>query len=120
MASCCVRCGGPVPTARHSYCDLCRPPTARYRERRRNRLRARQSNAARGYGYEHKQLRKRIARLVAAGLAVCWRCGLPIGASEPWDLGHDDEDRSIYRGPEHRACNRSTAGRKRARMSRRW
>ena len=26
-----------------------------------------------------------------------------------WDLGHDDYDRSIYRGPEHARCNRSAA-----------
>jgi hypothetical protein len=33
-------------------------------------------------------------------------------ADEPWDLGHDDHDRSITRGPEHRdRCNRAAAGR---------
>jgi hypothetical protein len=26
-----------------------------------------------------------------------------------WDLGHDDFDRTIYRGPEHQRCNRSSA-----------
>ncbi len=33
--------------------------------------------------------------------------GLPSGASEePWDLGHDDGNRSRYSDPEHRLCNR--------------
>jgi hypothetical protein len=27
----------------------------------------------------------------------------------PWGLGHDDYNRSIYRGPEHQRCNRSSA-----------
>lgn len=42
----------------------------------------------------------------------CWRCDNPIDPKN-WDLGHDDWDRSIYRGPECPSCNRSAAGRKR-------
>ena len=69
----------------------------------------RQSTRARGYGGEHQALRKPIATLVASGNAVCWRCGRPILPWMQWDLGHDDFDRSIYRGLEHRHCNRSSA-----------
>jgi hypothetical protein len=61
----------------------------------------------RGYGAEHRALRARLAPQVALGLTACWRCGKPILAWQQWDLGHDDTDRTIYRGPEHRGtCNR--------------
>src|SRR5215203_6315490 len=65
--------------------------------------------ASRGYGGRHQALRRRFAAIVEAGLASCWGCGLPVDPGEPWDLGHDDHDRTVYTGPEHRACNRATA-----------
>ena len=74
--------------------------------------------AARGYGGRHQRLRAMVAPLVAAGKAICWRCGERIEPGAPWDLGHSDEDRNIYNGPEHRGreCkaggNRATAGRR--------
>lgn len=46
--------------------------------------------------------------MVEAGGVLCWRCGALIDRRAPWDLGHDDVDRTKYRGPEHRACNRAT------------
>ena len=59
------------------------------------------------------------------GLSNCARCGERILEGEPWDLGHDDYDRRLYLGPEHRRCNRSAAGRKsielqRCKTSREW
>lgn len=71
------------------------------------------STAGRGYGARHQRLRAKWATKVAAGGVRCWRCGEPIDPSEPWDLGHDDKDRSITRGPEHaNRCNRASANRK--------
>lgn len=69
------------------------------------------STADRGYGYDHQKLRATVKPQVEAGRATCWRCGGRISPHEPWDLGHDDDDRSRYRGPEHRGCNRATNGR---------
>jgi hypothetical protein len=75
----------------------------------------------RGYDRAHRARRRLVAPFVEAGLAKCARCGWPIAAGEPWDLGHVDGDRSRYSGPEHRACNRATAGRKSGRLvSRPW
>jgi hypothetical protein len=81
-------------------------------------LRPRLRRQLRGYGARHDSLRKRIAPLVASGEAICARCHKPILPNEPWDLGHDDNDRNRYAGPEHRRCNRATSGRRR--QSRRW
>jgi hypothetical protein len=76
------------------------------------------SRHKRGYGTRHYKLRARLAPTVAAGEAVCARCHKPILPNEPWDLGHVDGSKSLYAGPEHRRCNRATAGRRR--QSRRW
>ena len=73
---------------------------------------SRAGTSARGYGGKHQALRKRLAVLVASGRAVCWRCGRAIYPGQSWDLGHDDRDRTIYRGPEHARCNRSSGARR--------
>jgi hypothetical protein len=85
-----------------------------------NRRRSSLSTALRGYGGYHQRLKAVVAQIVLRGEATCARCGLPIAAGEPWDLGHDDFDRRKYSGPEHRACNRATASHRRKRVSRSW
>lgn len=75
------------------------------------------STTQRGYGASHQAQRARWTPKVEAGQVNCRRCGLRIHPGQPWDLGHDDHDRSKYRGPEHRGreCpaggNRATKGR---------
>lgn len=67
-----------------------------------------------GYGYRHRVRRAKLAPRVEAGMELCWRCGKPIPGGDPnaWDLGHLDGHPNVYMGPEHRSCNRATAGRK--------
>lgn len=65
----------------------------------------------RSYGAAHRRMRRDWAPLVEAGGVGCWRCEKPIEPGAPWDLGHDDLDRAILRGPEHRRCNRAVKGR---------
>jgi hypothetical protein len=72
--------------------------------------RARGTKRQRGYGKEFLAQRRVWVGMVATGEVNCWRCLKPILPGAPFDLGHDDKDRSIIRGPEHPACNRSAAG----------
>lgn len=65
----------------------------------------------RGYGAQHQQMRAKYQRVVDAGAAECWRCGTPIKPGEAWHLGHDDNDRTKYRGVECPPCNLGTGGR---------
>ena len=85
--------------------------------RRRLSPRRQPTTAERGYGTEHRRLRKQVAKVVAAGRASCWRCGQPIHPGAHWDLGHSDsigaKTFGVYKGPEHRTCSRSAGGWKR-------
>lgn len=100
----CIGAGGqPCPTRaltkdRSGRCETCR----------RRHWNAAGSSTQRGYGTAHRALREQYRPLVEAGRVTCWRCGELIAPHEPWDLGHDDNDRGEYRGPEHRDCNRAT------------
>lgn len=72
---------------------------------------ARPGPVARGYTTQHRKLRERWRPLVERGGVMCGRCRRHIVPGTAWDLGHDDGDRTQYRGPEHATCNRSAAGR---------
>ena len=63
------------------------------------------STTERGYGGRHQALRESLEPQVRAGEAVCWRCLKPIGPRDEWHLGHDDNDRTKYMGPECVPCN---------------
>jgi hypothetical protein len=100
-----------------------RQTNSRRRAREQARLAARPSTARRGYGVRHTRLRAEWAPKVDAGQVSCWRCGAWIEPGTPWDLGHDDYDRSKYKGPEHARCNRGAPkrrSRQTARQSRVW
>lgn len=112
----CRRCGVPMEDRHRWYCDSCRVVVARGKLKKRGPRPAYEASMAeRGYGREHVKLRRRVARAVEAGCVRCARCGGLIAPGEPWDLGHDDEDRSRYAGPEHRGCNRATAAHRKQR-----
>lgn len=68
----------------------------------------RPTTAQRGYGYRHQAERDKWKPTVEQGNVECWRCGQLIDPQAPWDLGHDDRDRTLHRGPEHLHCNRAT------------
>lgn len=71
---------------------------------------ARGTKAERGYDASYHQQRRAWQRRMNTGERVtCWRCDEPIDP-EHWHLGHDDDDRTVLRGPECPPCNLSAAG----------
>jgi hypothetical protein len=74
------------------------------------------------YNASHRAKRKALTPVVAAGLAKCVRCHLPILVGQAWDLGHVDGSGVRYAGPEHRHSrdcleggNRATSRHRKAR-----
>jgi hypothetical protein len=67
------------------------------------------STTARGYGYQHQQLRR--ALLPYAYGQPCHHCGKTMQPGQPLDLDHTD-DRTGYRGVAHATCNRQAGARK--------
>lgn len=92
----------------------CCPEHRPRQESWRNAVRQPKASATkRGYGSKHQAIRAQWKPKVDALEVDCWRCGHLIVPDyslrgDGWDLGHDDHDRSVYRGPEHRSCNRAT------------
>ena len=69
------------------------------------------SSTERGYGSTHKAARDAAVAAYRPG-QPCARCGRPLyGDPATFDLGHDDWDRTRYRGLEHRSCNRAAGAR---------
>jgi hypothetical protein len=105
----CPTCGRTfvTKTGSHRFCT----PTCRERAR----SRARPSAAK--YGAHHRRAREKWLIPIAAGGVPCARCGIELVPGEKWDLGHDDDDPSLYAGPEHAACNRAAGARASARQA---
>jgi hypothetical protein len=77
----------------------------------RARDKARGTRQQRGYDSAHTRLRATYQQRMDSGETfTCWRCTKAIDPSA-WHLGHDDADRSMYRGPECVGCNTATSGR---------
>lgn len=96
---------------RQRFCSQpCLLAFMRIPERPRRGRRAQGTTTERGYGTDHQRIRRQWKPIVEAGGVRCWRCNELIHPGTRWDLGHDDHDRSRYRGPEHAACNRRAGG----------
>ena len=85
-------------------CPACQPAATAARN-------ARGNTTARGYGRRHQAERARRLAAFQPG-QPCARCGRPIWTKADAQFGHDDRDRSRYRGLEHVRCNEATAGRR--------
>lgn len=96
----CAKAGCPTPTAA-THCATHAAEAER----------ARGSRESRGYGPEHRALRKQWAPRVATGSVLCAKCNQPIQAGSTWHLGHT-ADRTTWTGPEHPYCNLSDAGKR--------
>lgn len=66
---------------------------------------------------QHRAAVAAVKALVATGTAHCWRCKRYLPPGSPVHAGHDDHDRTIYRGPECPPCNLRAASVKGNRIS---
>ena len=108
----CICTGCPACTGKpHTYDKTTSPGKQRCRPCQ-QKADARPNTTARGYGSQHQQLR---AQLLDAFVPVqpCWRCGRPIARKADAQLGHDDNNRTRYRGLEHTKCNEGAPNKRR-------
>lgn len=78
---------------------------------------AERARTAQYHSAEHREQQRLAKAAVAAGTAVCWRCRRHIPPGNPVHAGHDDHDRTVYRGPECPPCNLRAAARKGAQVA---
>lgn len=76
--------------------------------------RARGTRQERGYDRAYDRLRRNYQiRMEAGEVFECWRCaelGKPHAVDpDDWHLGHDNDDRSVVRGPQCSTSNLNTA-----------
>lgn len=100
-----------IVTGSTKRCPSCQQNADRQRDQQRG------TTARRGYGAAHQAERERQVAAFVPG-QPCARCGQPIATVDDADLGHDDTDRSRYRGLEHRRCNRGAPSRRRRKPGR--
>lgn len=98
------------PSVRCPDCKALHVGTGRCAPCSRRLDRQRGTRQQRGYDAAHDRLRADYQRRMNAGeVFACWRCqeaGRPhLVDPTDWHLGHDDDDRTIYRGPECPAGN---------------
>ena len=85
--------------------------TTRCPEHEREKDKARGTRQARGYDAAHDRLRADYQRRMDHGETFkCWRCGGPVDPNS-WTLGHCDDDRGRYHGPECPPCDYAVSGR---------
>lgn len=107
----CAECGVEIPRRRR-YCDPCRDEVRGGSWSRKTITPAAIERRKQYRSPEHRAARAKVLALVESGEAFCWRCGQHIPPGSPVHAGHDDEDRSVYRGAECPDCNLRAAARK--------
>jgi hypothetical protein len=83
-------------------------------EHRKARDKARGTRQKRGYDAAYDRLRRQYQHRMDSGETfTCWRCvelGKPHTVNpDDWHLGHDNDDKSVIRGPQCPASNLATS-----------